>query len=103
MNKQKMSQSVKSIGNIAGKTFVVVAAATVAVLAVILAVKAIGFVALKVLWPLAKAAFGLTFSGLFGIFLPYQLVKQLVKRTKHFKAGYERATKVFEKKKEEKQ
>lgn len=84
MNKQKMSQSVKSIGNIAGKTFVVVAAATVAVLAVILAVKAIGFVALKVLWPLAKAAFGLTFSGLFGIFLPYQLVK----RTKHFKAGY---------------
>ena len=98
MNKQKMSQSVKSIGNIAGKTFVVVAAATVAVLAVILAVKAIGFVALKV-WPLAKAAFGLTFSGLFGIFLPYQLVK----RTKHFKAGYERATKVFEKKKEEKQ
>lgn len=83
MNKQKMSQSVKSIGNIAGKTFVVVAAATVAVLAVILAVKAIGFVALKVLWPLAKAAFGLTFSGLFGIFLPYQLVK----RTKHFKAG----------------
>lgn len=97
MNKQKMSQSVKSIGNIAGKTFVVVAAATV--LAVILAVKAIGFVALNVLWSLAKAAFGLTFSGLFGIFLPYQLVK----RTKHFKAGYERATKAFEKKKEEKQ
>jgi len=96
MNKQKMSQSVKSIGNIAGKTFVVVAAATVAVLAVILAVKAIGFVALKVLWPLAKAAFGLTFSG---IFLPYQLLK----RTKHFKAGYERATKAFEKKKEDKQ
>lgn len=102
MNKQKMSQSVKSIGNIAGKTFVVVAAATVAVLAVILAVKAIGFVALKVLWPLAKAAFGLTFSGIFGIFgifLPYQLLK----RTKHFKAGYERATKAFEKKKEDKQ
>lgn len=98
MNKQKMSQSVKSIGNIAGKTFVVVAA-TVAILAVILAVKAIGFVALKVLWPLAKAAFGLTFSGLFGIFLPYQLLK----RTKHFKAGYERATKAFEKKKEDKQ
>lgn len=99
MNKQKMSQSVKSIGNIAGKTFVVVAAATVAVLAVILAVKAIGFVALKVLWPLAKAAFGLTFSGIFGIFLPYQLLK----RAKHFKAGYERATKAFEKKKEDKQ
>lgn len=99
MNKQKMSQSVKSIGNIAGKTFVVVAAATVAVLAVILAVKAIGFVALNVLWPLAKAAFGLMFSGIFGIFLPYQLLK----RTKHFKAGYERATKAFEKKKEDKQ
>lgn len=66
---------------------------------VIAKMKAIGFVALKVLWPLAKAAFGLTFSGIFGIFLPYQLLK----RTKHFKAGYERATKAFEKKKEDKQ